>query len=159
MDEHEKDLIRVAKHQGFLFVNGASQHLIFSYKTEMMKIGKPAICLVRHERHTEIAVLLHGSALIESAKIQIAAKLVFAMSPFSTAQVNDRRIICTRLTFDEGFQLAMWFARELINPANVVTGEFSEHHHDRIEVMKRGDGSLRILRGALYFCRAQRQAA
>jgi hypothetical protein len=154
-----KELIALAQKRGYLFVPGFEQEIIFSFKSTQKKCGAPAILLIEHDRHLEITGLLNNAALSEASKIQIAVHFVFAMSPFSLALVNDRRMIASHLTFDAGFQLVEWLVWYLKNPANLIQGEHSERHHDRIEVAKRADGSLRFIQGAAFFGRQQKKAA
>lgn len=159
MTEYTRDMMQQASRQGFLYVPSAAQLTIFQYKTEQQRRRLPAIVLTEDERHTEIAVLLTHSALTQSGKVKIAERFIVAMSPFSFCLVNDRRMICSRLTFSAGFDLARWLCLQLGSPPNLVQGRHSERHHDRIEARKRGDGSLVVNAGAAYIPAQMRIAA
>jgi hypothetical protein len=158
MDIYIERAIEQARERGFLYAHAYDQEAIFIYRHHQKQLGLPAIVLAESERHVEISAMLSkGVALTEWAKIQIAVQFVYSMSPFGLTLCNDRRMVVTRLTFDAGIQLAQWLSGYLSDSANLLPGE-RERHHERIEVAKRADGSLRIVQGATYF-REQRRAA
>jgi hypothetical protein len=147
------DMLKLADEQKFLFVPAAAQLTIFQYKTEQARRGLPAIVLAESPQHVEVACLLTHAALLERAKIHIAARFLLASMPCSLILVNDKRMLCTRLSFSEGQALACWLVNQLSNPVNLKIGEFSERNHDRIECRLRSDGSIWAIAGAHHLGR------
>lgn len=152
--DYTGDMLKLADEQKFLFVPAAAQLTIFQYKTEQAKRGLPAIVLAESPQHVEVACLLTHAALTERAKIHIAARFLLASLPCSLVLVNDRRMLCTRLSFSEGQALAYWLVGQLNNPANLREGkQHSERNHDRIECRLRTDGSIWAIAGAHHLGR------
>ena len=159
MEQSENELLQKAETRGYLATFGDDQQLFFTYKMRQREQNRPAICLAINDRHVELSVYLNGCALTETAKMLIGYQLAFVQSPFSTALINNKRIVVTRLTFDAGYQLVVWLASELNKPEILIPGERKERHHARIEVRKRWDGSLWFAAGLAYFGRDRRQTA